>query len=485
MVAWLRADPLASHRGRLDPAQLAELAHACSRRPPLGPTTRHRRPRRQPTPNGGGCCSRLSPGPFWLAAAALLVADDLHWADQETCSSSCTPGPPAVPVLVVATARREELDLGHPVHDLLTGLRALERVAEVEVGRLSRQETAGLAERLGGRPLQAPDVDRLFAETEGNPLFVVEALRAGWSGHDASRRRSPRVQAVIESRLAQLSAPARDLAGVAAAIGREFSTDVLAQASEAGEAALVGGLDELWRRLVRDQGPTPDFTHDRIGRSPPPGPQPGPAPPHPPAGGAGPGTAARRRPGAGGRPGRRPPRRAGQAAEAVDWYQRAAAAAQRLPAYAEAVRLLERALRLHRGAAGRVPRERGPEVLTRLQGTPRRESTGTARPGLPRCSGRRWARRMTRRRAGGAAAALHGHGQPGPGGLRGGRRVGERRCAPVARPATTCARSGRPRPRHRRLLEGRVRDRPAALRGGRRALPPRAPLGTAGPLHRA
>ena len=202
----------------------------------------------------------------------LLVADDLHWTDQETLQflHYLLRAHPRAPVLVVATVRREELDLGHPVHDLLTGLRALERVAEVEVGRLDRQETAGLAERLGGRPLQAPDVDRLFAETEGNPLFVVEALRAGWSGHDQPAPTTPRVQAVIESRLAQLSAPARDLAGVAATIGREFSTDVLAQASEAGEAALVGGLDELWRRrLVRDQGPDAyDFTHDRIRRSP-------------------------------------------------------------------------------------------------------------------------------------------------------------------------------------------------------------------------
>jgi tetratricopeptide (TPR) repeat protein len=61
--------------------------------------------------------------------------------------------------------------------------------------------------------------------------------------------------------------------------------------------------------------------------------------------------------------------RGGRAAEAVDWYQRAAAAAQRLPAYAEAVRLLERALRLL-GALPptRARRERELEVLTRLQG---------------------------------------------------------------------------------------------------------------------
>ena len=46
--------------------------------------------------------------------------------------------------------------------------------------RLRRQETGVLAERLAGQPLGAAEVRRLFGETEGNPLFVVEALRAGW-----------------------------------------------------------------------------------------------------------------------------------------------------------------------------------------------------------------------------------------------------------------------------------------------------------------
>ena len=372
VAAWLRADPLAGHRGRLDPAQLAELARLLPEAAPgLGDAALASAPAADPE-RRRLLFEALARALLAGGGPLLLVADDLHWADQETLQflHYLLRAHPQAPVLVVATVRREELDLGHPVHDLLTGLRALERVAEVEVGRLDRQETAGLAERLGGRPLQPPDVDRLFAETEGNPLFVVEALRAGWSGHDQPAPITPRVQAVIEARLAQLSEPARDLAGVAATIGREFSTDVLAQASEAGEAALVGGLDELWRRrLVRDQGPDAyDFTHDRIREvayldlSP----------------------ARRRRahllvaralerlhagdPAAVAAQVAAHHERAGQAAEALDWYERAAAAAQRLPAYAEAVRLLERTLRLLQALPASSRRERELEVLTRLQG---------------------------------------------------------------------------------------------------------------------
>ena len=175
-------------------------------------------------------------------------------------------------------------------------------------------ETAALAERVAGRPFAEPDADRLYGETEGNPLFVVEALRAGWHERAPARRvAGPKVQAVIESRLAQLSEPARDLVGLAATIGREFTTDVLASARAADEETLVRGLDELWRRrIVREQGVDAyDFSHDKIREVAYLAPQPRAAPPPPPPRRARAGAAPRRRPGTGQRATRRPLRARG------------------------------------------------------------------------------------------------------------------------------------------------------------------------------
>jgi berberine-like enzyme len=55
-------------------------------------------------------------------------------------------------------------------------------------------------------------------------------------------------------------------AEVAAAVGRDFRFDILAQASDLEEDALVRALDELWRRhIVRVQADERwDFSHDRI-----------------------------------------------------------------------------------------------------------------------------------------------------------------------------------------------------------------------------
>ena len=71
---------------------------------------------------------------------------------------------------------------------------------------------------------------------------------------------------MIRARLAQLAPAARELAGLAAAIGRSFAYDVLALASDQDEDTVVRSLDELWRRrIIREQGMNAyDFTHDRL-----------------------------------------------------------------------------------------------------------------------------------------------------------------------------------------------------------------------------
>ena len=71
---------------------------------------------------------------------------------------------------------------------------------------------------------------------------------------------------VIAGRLAQLSAPARELVGLAASIGRAFSLDILLRAGRVDEERVVKALDELWnKRIVREHGANAyDFTHDKL-----------------------------------------------------------------------------------------------------------------------------------------------------------------------------------------------------------------------------
>ncbi|MBL7497624.1 AAA family ATPase [Frankia sp. CNm7] len=368
VVAWLRELGVARWRGRLTPAQLAALTA-------LLPELSAQQAPAQQAPAEPGSRLRL----FEAAAAALragvgpvlLVADDLHAADAPTLQflHYLMRADPPAPLLVAATARLVETEAGHPLRGLLTGLTALERCTELALGRLDRVETAMLAHRLG-HDLGHADADRLHAETEGSPLFVVEALRAGWHAGEP-RVLTPKVQAVLEARLLPLTDGARELIGVAAAAGSSVSVDVLARIHPRGEHEVARDLDELWRRqlLLTSGGDRYDFSHGKLREvayrlmSP-----------------------ARRR-----RAHALLARalqdvhadrldavagqiavhlyQAGSREEAVDWYQRAAQAAQLLYADADAADLLRRAWEILRSAPeSRGRDERELALLTALPG---------------------------------------------------------------------------------------------------------------------
>jgi DNA-binding SARP family transcriptional activator/predicted ATPase len=211
----------------------------------------------------------------------LLLIDDLQWCDPETLEwlAYLLRFDARARLLIVGTVRPEELDTDHPLLPLLLHLRAAEQLTELDLTPLNENDSAALARQVANKALDAGLLAKLYQETEGNPLVIVECVRASRSTQPvvleqlaAAPTQSrlftlpPKVQAVISARLAQLSPTARTLAQLAATIGRAFTVEVLAEASGSEEEALVLGLDELWqRRIVREQSAnTYDFSHDRI-----------------------------------------------------------------------------------------------------------------------------------------------------------------------------------------------------------------------------
>ena len=265
IVAWLRTDAFRARLARPEARRrdlsrlLPELLGQPSERTRIEPGS-------EPEER-----QRLFDAIAWVVLASgtptLLVADDLQWFDRDSlqCIHYLIRAEPTARLLIVATVRREEIRPSDGLATLVAAARALGRCMEIELGRLSDDETAALATNLGRTGMRPRDIQQLHAETEGNPLFIVEALRGGWRAA-GDRWTTPKVQGVIESRLADLSTPARDLLTTAAAIGREFTSDVLARASDVSSQAFVSALDELWRRgLIRERGSQAyDFSHDKI-----------------------------------------------------------------------------------------------------------------------------------------------------------------------------------------------------------------------------
>ncbi|BAH49506.1 ATP-binding protein [Rhodococcus opacus] len=205
----------------------------------------------------------LSPG-----RPVLLVLDDLQWCDAETTAwlafllSLESP----LRVLVAATARTDETQSRRDVTDALRVLRSARLVTDVEVDPLTADGTAELARSLGGRELGPAEEAVLYAATGGYPLYVVEAARMV-PGPDAtgSGGAADDLGAVLQRRLEQCSEPAREVAGLAAALGTDFDLDLLSEASDLDADPLVQAVDELWRRrILRPAGSGYDFVHDLV-----------------------------------------------------------------------------------------------------------------------------------------------------------------------------------------------------------------------------
>ena len=192
VVAWLRSDPLGRAPLRLDRPPL-------DRARPRAAGARRRRP--QPLPESeqrqrlfDALARALARRPARRCCSSPTTCTGPTARRCSSCTTSC--GRARAPLLVAATARREELDRARLI-ELLAACARLDRSRRSSSVALTRARDRRARRRLAGADSPtAPSA--LFAETEGNPLFVVETLRAGWPGAPAA---DPRVQAVIESRL--------------------------------------------------------------------------------------------------------------------------------------------------------------------------------------------------------------------------------------------------------------------------------------------
>ena len=198
----------------------------------------------------------------------VLLADDAQWSDTQSLQllhyllrfDATAPAPRRGDG--AARGPRQS----HPLHELLDGLAVADRLTQIALERLSEPETAALARDLVGDDVAAGAIKSLFEDTEGNPLFIVESVRAGWPATGGASALSPRLQAVVTARVRRLTQATRDLLGVAATVGRDFTVALLREASTLDEMALALALDEAWRRgLVREHGADGyDFSHGRI-----------------------------------------------------------------------------------------------------------------------------------------------------------------------------------------------------------------------------
>ncbi|MCP3395026.1 AAA family ATPase [Bradyrhizobium sp. CCGB12] len=198
----------------------------------------------------------------------LMLWEDIHWSDPTTLESLdlLVDRAATLRVLVIITFRPEFTPpwVGRP-HVTLLSLSRLpprhraEMIAHVTCGKALPKEIA----------------DQIIDRTDGVPLFVEEltksVVESGWitdagdhysvTGTVVPLAIPTTLQASLLARLDRL-APTREVAQIAATLGRQFSHDLITAVADMSRPQLEAGLEQLIHaELVFRRGTPPDATY--------------------------------------------------------------------------------------------------------------------------------------------------------------------------------------------------------------------------------
>jgi predicted ATPase len=178
----------------------------------------------------------------------LMLFEDVHWIDPSSREllDLVIERVSRLPVLLVVTFRPEFQPPwnGQP------------HVTVLVLNRLGRREGATLVQRVVGTETLSGDVvAEIIKRTDGVPLFVEELTKAVLESGSARTALSragvtaPNVPATLHAslmaRLDRLGYAAKDVAQVGAALGREFSYELLAAVAQRDAPELEAALDLL------------------------------------------------------------------------------------------------------------------------------------------------------------------------------------------------------------------------------------------------
>ncbi len=168
---------------------------------------------------------------------AIVVVEDIHWADEATLDLLRFLGRRAAQTLalLVLTYRDDELSPRHPLRTLLGDFAVSPAARRLPIPPLSKQAVRTL--------IGEADVDlaAVYQQTKGNPFYVTEVLASPDAGLPAT------IRDVVLARAARLSASGHAVLEAAAVIGERVPPWLLdrvtgAEAPAAEECMAIGML---------------------------------------------------------------------------------------------------------------------------------------------------------------------------------------------------------------------------------------------------
>jgi TOMM system kinase/cyclase fusion protein len=181
----------------------------------------------------------------WVAETAerqplVLLIEDLHWLDPTTRGwlAHLIDQVASAPLLLLLTQRLHTVEAHWGPRSHLT---------QITLTPLNDAEAATLIGRVAGeQSLPAEVRQQIVARTDGVPLFLEELTKTVMESHESGGRQELPVtlRDSLAARLDRLGA-AKEIAQIAAVIGRAFSFELLAAVCSCDEAALQQKLQRL------------------------------------------------------------------------------------------------------------------------------------------------------------------------------------------------------------------------------------------------
>lgn len=190
------------------------------------------------------------------AGGALLVLEDLHWADPETLAivEYLADNLAGTAAACLATMRDSEPSAAL---DTVRSMSARRAVTVVHVPRLTEPEVRQMAAACLGTDYLQAAVSRLLADCDGLPFAVEEILAAaassgelvrgpgGWHVNEEVTTGVPAsIAGSVRNRLATLGPKVSDVIASAAVLGRQFDWTLLPSVAEVTEGEALAALHQ-------------------------------------------------------------------------------------------------------------------------------------------------------------------------------------------------------------------------------------------------
>ncbi|WP_308285509.1 helix-turn-helix transcriptional regulator [Actinoplanes hulinensis] len=195
-------------------------------------------------------------------APAVVVFEDLHWADSESAALFERTADHRGPRLVIGTYRPDEVTRRQPVAGLLARMERRHAVTYVRLDRLTPSQTAAMLAAATGAPAPLRAATALHHRTGGNPFFLEELLRAlpGYDVEALVEQPLPWSLAdVLRRQVDDLDPVSHRIVEAATVLGHRILFDLLADVTGTPEDELIAVLRDLVTRGVLVESGADEF----------------------------------------------------------------------------------------------------------------------------------------------------------------------------------------------------------------------------------